>query len=171
MKKFLLTITVLALTVPGVFAQTASPPAVPETGKFSIGFDGGLPLGDVSTLFSAIVGGSLRYEVPTAKSTRFTITAGVTKFLLKSAFKHIGSTSVVIPVKAGIKYYSDGDFFLEGQLGIVFSTKSGGGTSFLYAPGFGYTFGAFEASVRYEGWPKDGDTSSQIGLRLAMVFK
>ena len=63
-------------------------------------------------------------------------------------------------------------FFLEGQLGVVFSTESGGGSAFAYAPGIGYTFdGGFEAGVRYEGWPKDGFTTSQIGFRLAYRFQ
>jgi hypothetical protein len=171
MNKILLTITALGITALNVYAQTGPANGVKESGKFSIGFDGGLPVGNASEIFSAVVGGSLRYEVPTATKTWFTITAGVNKFLLKNEFKKLGPTSVVIPLKAGIKYYTEGDFFLEGQLGIAFSTAKDEGTSFVYAPGFGYTFGAFEASVRYEGWPKDGTTTSQIGLRLAVVFK
>ena len=76
-----------------------------------------------------------------------------------------------VPLKVGVKYYFDQGFFGEGQVGAAISTQSGGGTAFAYAPGIGYSFpGGFEAGVRYEGWSKDGGTTSQANLRLAFNF-
>ena len=174
MKRLLLAITLLGVTALSSFAQSSSPASSSPkaAAKFSIGLEGGLPVGDASNAYNAVIGGSVKYELPTAPNAFFTISAGYNAFLLKGELKGLGipSTAGFIPLKAGIKYYSEGGFFLEGQLGIVFSTESGGGHAFVYAPGIGYSFsGGFEAGVRYEGW-SNGGTTSQVGLRLAVRF-
>ncbi|MDR6940499.1 outer membrane beta-barrel protein [Mucilaginibacter pocheonensis] len=173
MKKILLALAILGGTAFTSFAQTKSE----DSGKFSIGVEAGLPLGDAKNNSSAIFGGSLKYELPIAPSTWFTISAGYNYFPYKSEIKDdlkaLGidkSGEGFIPVKAGIKYYIENGFFAEGQLGAAFGTSSGSGTAFAYSPGIGYTFdGGFEAGVRYEGWSKNG-TISQVGLRLAYRF-
>ncbi|WP_419701156.1 hypothetical protein [Mucilaginibacter sp. NFX135] len=173
MKKVLLALAIIAGTAFTTFAQTKSG----DSGKFSIGVDAGLPLGSTKDISSFAIGGSLKYELPIATGTLFTISGGYTRFLYKSEFKDalkaLGvnkSGEGFIPVKAGIKYYIENGFFAEGQLGAVFSTESGGGTAFAYSPGVGYTFdGGFEAGVRYEGWSHNG-TISQVALRLAYCF-
>ncbi|WP_183563983.1 hypothetical protein [Mucilaginibacter sp. SP1R1] len=167
MKKILLALAIIAGTAFTSFAQTKSG----DSGKFSIGFEAGLPVGDAHTFYKSVFGGSLKYELPIAPSTFFTISAGYNSFQVKDEWKIFGHNSDgAIPVKAGIKYYFDKGFFAEGQLGAAFSTESGGGTAFVYSPGIGYTFdGGFEAGVRYEGWSKNG-TVSQVGLRVAYRF-
>lgn len=168
MKKLLLVLAIVGGAAFSSFAQTKSG----DSGKFSIGAEAGLPVGDAHNIYSSVFGGSIKYELPIAESTLFTISAGYNSFQLKSEFKDLGlrSSDGAIPVKAGIKYYLNQGFFAEGQLGAAFSTESGGGTAFVYSPGIGYTFdGGFEAGVRYEGWSHDG-TVSQIGLRLAYRF-
>ena len=175
MKKILLTIAVLGGIAFSSFAQTTTTTttaASPATGgaKFSIGAEAGLPLGDVSNGYSTVIGGSLKVELPTGTNTFFTFSAGYNSFLIKSEFKEFASSAGFVPVKAGLKYYADGNFFLEGQAGIVFSTESGGGHAFVYSPGIGYTFnGGPEVGVRYEAWTNDG-TVSQLSLRLALRF-
>ena len=176
MKKLLLTLTAACGIALSSLAQTAAPVAAasPTSGgsKFSIGAEGGLPVGAASDGYSTVIGGSIKYEAPTSSRTYFTLSAGYNAFLLKSEFKGIGipSSSGFVPVKAGLKYYSEGNFFIEGQLGIVFSTESGGGHAFIYSPGVGYSFnGGFEAGVRYEAWVNDG-TVGQMSLRLAYRF-
>jgi hypothetical protein len=171
MKKILFALAVLGGTALSSIAQTASTSSSPKTegGKFSIGLEGGLPVGDVSNGFNAVVGGSLKYEFPTATNTYFTISGGYSAFLTKAVLKNLGAQSSVgfVPLKAGIKGYVSDGVFLEGQLGVVFSTENNGGHAFVYSPGLGYTFsGGFEAGVRYEGWANNG-TVSQVALRLA----
>jgi hypothetical protein len=175
MKKLLLTLALASGIAFSSFAQTTtatSSSPLSGGGKFSIGAEGGLPVGEVSNGYSAVIGGSVKYELPTSGRSYFTLSAGYNAFLLKSEFKGIGisSTTGFIPVKAGAKYYSEGNFFIEGQLGIVFSTESGGGHAFVWSPGIGYSFnGGFEAGVRYEGWT-NGSTIGQVNLRLAYRF-
>jgi hypothetical protein len=174
MKKILFVFAVLSAAALSTFAQTTTSSPASEGGKFSIGFDGGIPIGDASDVYTFIVGGSIKYELPTVTNTFFTLSAGYNSWLVKGELKDMGfpSTSNFIPLKAGIKYYPGDGFFLEGAAGIVFATESGVGSSFTYAPGLGYTFkGGLEAAVRFESWPKKDDaTLSQIGLRVAYRF-
>ena len=168
MKKVLLALAIIAGTAFTTFAQTKSG----DSGKFSIGVEGGLPLGNIKNGYNFVLGGSVKYELPIAASTWFTVSAGYNSFHPKSEFKDLGAESIgFVPVKVGIKYYLEQGFFAEGQVGAAFGTKSGTGTAFAYSPGVGYTFdGGFEAGVRYEGFSKSGGTISQLGLRLAYRF-
>jgi hypothetical protein len=158
-------------------ALTGSAQTKTETGKFSIGVEAGLPVGDASDISNLAIGGSLKYEHPVAAKTFVSLSAGFTEFLYKGEFKdELNSIGIsksgegFIPVKAGIKYYFNGGLFGEGQIGAVFSTENGGGTAFAYAPGIGYTFSkGLEAGVRYEGWSHNG-TLSQLALRVAYRF-
>jgi len=166
MRKFLLALVVLGGTALSGMAQTGSSST---DGKFSIGLDAGLPVGNTSIVFSTVIGGSLKYEAPILTNTFATFSAGYSAFLTKSVWKNLGvpASAGFIPLKAGIKTYPTEGIFLEGQLGVVFSTESNGGHAFVYSPGVGYTFSSgFEAGIRYEGWSNNG-TTSQVALRLA----
>ncbi|GGH20413.1 hypothetical protein [Mucilaginibacter phyllosphaerae] len=164
MKKVLLLLTVVCGLSISSFAQSRN------QGHFSIGFEAGLPVGDAADFYSAVLGGSLKYDLPIAKSTYFNVSAGYNSFIIKDKFKPVFGSYGAVPLKAGIKYFADQRFFVEGQLGAAFSTESGGGTAFVYAPGVGYAFdGGFEAGLRYEAWSNNG-TVGQLGLRLAVNF-
>jgi hypothetical protein len=171
MKKILLTLAVIGAATFSSFAQTTATTSskVNEGGKFSIGIDGALSTGAASNFYSFGIGGSIKYEAPTALNTFFTISGGYESFLYKSEFKVPGYSSAdgFVPLKAGIKHYFNDGFFGEAQAGISIYTGTGSFTSFAYSPGIGYSFnGGFEAGVRYEAWVKDG-TMGQVALRLA----
>jgi len=165
--KVLLLLTVLSGLSIGAFAQSSSS----QGGKFSIGFEGGLPVGHAKDAYNAVVGASLKYDHNIAASTYLTGSVGYNAFLVKSQYKSIaGSTDGAIPVKAGLKYFFGNGFYGEGQLGAAFSTESGGGTAFVYSPGIGYDFGSgVDIGLRYEAWSKDG-TIGQVGVRLGFSF-
>ncbi|MGF7038000.1 hypothetical protein [Mucilaginibacter lappiensis] len=165
MKKILLALVILGSTAFSSFAQSSK-----DGGKFSIGVEGGLPLnGNVRSVFDYVIGGSLKYEIPVAQATFFTVSAGFNSFHAKSEFTNVSSANW-IPLKVGIKHYFEKGFFGEAQLGASIPTVSERSTRFAYSPGIGYTFdGGFEAGVRYEGWSNNG-TISQLGLRLAYRF-
>ena len=169
MKKILLLLVVLCAVAFNTFAQMSKSDNV---GKFSIGIDPGLPVGSASDAYTFGLGIDLKYDIPVATSTFFNVSAGYTALFTKSALKDLGAKSTYgfVPVKVGIKYYVDDAFFVEGQIGATFSTESGGGTAFAYAPGVGYKFSdAVEGGIRYEGWSHDGSLS-QIALRIAFSF-
>ncbi|RYU90002.1 hypothetical protein EWM62_10685 [Mucilaginibacter terrigena] len=161
MKKLL-----LLLAIVGGISFTAS--AQSDKARFSIGFEGGLPIGSTSDVYNVGLGGSLKYEMPIGSGTMFTISGGYTSFKVKDVFG--GGSVGFVPAKAGIKYFFSDGFYGEGQVGAAFSTESGGGTAFAYAPGIGYALeGGFDIGVRYEAWSKNG-TISQIGVRIAYGF-
>lgn len=162
MKKILLTMTVIGMSLIHSYAQTS--PAK-NSGKFSIGLDAGLPIGSASDYSNFAIGGDLKYALPAATNFDVSLSAGYSAFLGKD-----GAPSLkAIPVKAGGRYNFSGGFFTEAQLGAAF-VQDGGGTAFVYAPGIGYAFGGgLEAGVRYEGWSKNG-TVSQVALRIAYSF-
>lgn len=171
MKKFLLALVLLSGAAFSSFAQSSS-----DAGKFSIGVEAGLPVGDAKEISSFAIGGSLKYDHPIAEGTFVTLSAGYTKFLLKSEFKDAGLSLYGIPVKAGLKYFFAESFYGEAQLGAAFvkASAEGGGsnstTAFAYSPGIGYVLGGgVDLGVRYEAWSKNG-TTSQIAARLAYSF-
>lgn len=167
MKKLLLPL-LIALT----FTISAKAQTTEDTGKFNIGLEFGVPVGRVSQTSNAVVGASLKYELPASHGAFYTFSAGYNSFLTKGDLKAQGAQGSVgyVPLKVGIKVYAESGFFLEGQLGYVFSTEQNGSTGFAYSPGFGYSFGTFELGFRYEGWPKYGVTTSQFGFRLGVKF-
>lgn len=177
MKKILLALFILGGTAFSSFAQTTK-----DGGKFSIGLEAGLPVGDAHNYSNYVIGGSLKYEYPVANNLFITASAGYSSLHIKSfdysyndpgfsfQLHSDGGSAGIIPVKVGAKYYFDGHFFGEGQLGAAFVTGEGSGTAFVYSPGVGYTFtGGFEAGVRYEAWSNNG-TIGQAALRLAYRF-
>ena len=175
MKRVLFTLTVLTATTLGSFAQTGASISTPAKtgGKFSIGVEAGLPLGDASDSFSSIIGGSVKYEASIGVNTYFTISGGYNSYTTKNVLIAIGvpSSFGFVPLKAGIKYYSTDGFFLEGQVGVTISTEKNGSNFFAYSPGVGYSFnGGLEAGVRFEGWTKGTGSVNQLGLRLAYRF-
>ncbi|MCQ6958089.1 hypothetical protein [Mucilaginibacter aquariorum] len=162
MKKLLLLLAIVGGTTFTTFAQS-------EKSRFSIGFEGGIPVGDFKDIYDVAIGGSLKYEMPIATSTMFTLSGGYTSFKAKDIAG--GGSDGFIPVKAGIKYYFSQGFYGEGQLGASFYTGGGdGNTFFAYSPGIGYTLeGGFDIGVRYEAWSHNG-TIGQIGVRIAYGF-
>lgn len=77
MKKVLLALAIIAGTAFTTLAQTKSG----DSGKFSIGVDPALPLGSTKDISSFAIGADIKYELPIAPSTLFTVSAGYTRFL------------------------------------------------------------------------------------------
>jgi hypothetical protein len=171
MKKFLLALVLLSGAAFSSFAQSSS-----QTGKFSIGLEAGLPVGDAKDVSNFAIGGSLKYDHPIATGTFVTLSAGYTKFLSNDDAKAIDYKLYAIPVKVGLKYFFAESFYGEAQLGAAFVNESIGGasgntTTFAYSPGIGYAFGGgVDLGIRYEGWSKSGTTISQVAARLAFSF-
>lgn len=162
MKKVLLATLLFVGVAATSFAQDAA--------KFSIGVEAGVPIGSTSNAYSFVIGGSLKYDLPIAESTAFTISAGYSSFQGKTIAGFKIPAASFVPVKAGIKQYFSESFYGEAQVGAALSTQSGGGTAFAYSPGIGYKFSdAVDLGVRYEAWSKNG-TVSQIGVRLGFSF-
>jgi len=139
--------------------------AVPVTSGWKIGYGADLQL-DIPTsqkLFITVSGGYENYSYKAIMAGPVTIPEGSTNF---------------IPVMGGIKYFFSDKFYGHGQAGYTFSTTSGGGGAFTFAPSIGYNFSRnFDASLKYVNIGETNSSLSyggkQIGsaqLRLAYNF-
>jgi len=170
----------LLAAIAGLFACSSANAQVIKSPKLGIGAEFGFPIGDSSKGTDFGFGGSLQYQHPVAENLLVTGSAGYLNF--KDKDSNFGGMTIkgenygFIPVKAGARYYFGENFFVNGELGAAFSTKSGAGgsTAFVYSPGAGVEFevsdkSSLELGARYEGWSKTG-TLSFIGLRAAFNF-
>ena len=162
MKKVLLATLLFVGLAATTFAQ--------DGGKFSVGVEAGVPVGSASNTHNFVIGGSLKYGLPIADGTDFTISAGYSSFQGKTVGSIKFPALGFVPVKAGIKYFLADSFYGEAQVGAAFSTQSGGGTAFAYSPGVGFKFSdVVDLGVRYEAWSKNG-TTGQVAARLGFSF-
>ncbi|WP_316765279.1 hypothetical protein [Pedobacter frigiditerrae] len=173
MKKLLLSLALVAGLGLAANAQTEG-----AVKKLSIGAEVGLPTEGGDLL---IAGGSLQAEFPIAKSLNLTGSAGYLNLMLTGDAKDLAkafgapTSTGVVPLKAGVKYYFGGNFYAAGEVGAAISTEDGGGTALALAPTLGASFSVSDKSsldfgLRYENWSKDGSSSGIIALRAAFAF-
>lgn len=159
MKKLILIMTAVAFTAFGAQAQSS------KSTSLSIGANIGLP---TSTGLSLAYGVDLQADFSVASTTKITASAGYEGYSWKG-----GGNSGLIPLLAGAKF-----FFGEGskayghaQVGYSFSTTSGGGGAFAYAPSIGYYVSPnFDLALKYLATSKNGYTTGSINLRAAYNF-
>lgn len=164
MKKVILSLVVFAtLSASAQQKEAAKTEAKPF--KFSVGVDAGFPVSPSGNK-GFIIGGDVQGEYAAASSVGITLSAGY----LNQSYQSVSVGSV--PVLAGVRYYfSDKKFYANAQAGLSFSTVSGGGSAFTYAPGVGYYItNNFDLGVKYLGTSKNGYNSGAILLRAAYNF-
>ncbi|MEO6327705.1 MAG: outer membrane beta-barrel protein [Ginsengibacter sp.] len=172
MKKLLSVIAVTLIAAGSLHAQDKTVSSKPVS--FSIGLDAGVPIGIAGDVYSFIIGGSLQGEYMAASDLGITLSAGYKSWSVKKDLQTtVGSNNFsFIPVLAGIKYYFTPVVYGSGQLGVTFSTESGGGSSFTYAPGVGFKVSKnVDVLAKYTGLsPKGGGSLNEVGVRLAYNF-
>lgn len=168
MKKILLTIAAITCISLASFSQ----------GRFSVGAELALPLGDFGDAVGMGIGGTVRYEAPINDNINWTVTAGFISFMKKEIVTDYDGSATAIPIQGGIKYYfteSFNGFYAAGELGVhLFSAKvegpglneSADETEFSFAPGVGYHLGNLDLGARYQ-IAGDGD---YFGFRIAYVL-
>lgn len=188
MKKNL--ITKLCVVALATFLSTS---AFAQNGRFSVGAELGLPMGDFGDATSLGFGGSLRYEHPLGDNMGLTLTAGYLMFSGKEiAGFELGDWGM-IPAQVGIKYYfteQQEGFYGMLELGIhsvsykaqiptgfdlttgaiTYSEETISDTNLSYAPEIGYHLANVDLGLRYQLISTEGSTTSYLGVRLAYVF-
>lgn len=170
MKKVLL-VAIMAVAGLTASAQTESKGKT----RFSIGFEAGLPIGDAGDFYGSILGGSVKAEIPVS-SFFATVSAGYSSLSPKKEWKDLGVESAgVVPLKAGIKYFFAKNLYGAGELGAAIGTEKGSETAFAWSPGIGISYPVSDKNdidfgVRYESWSNDGNSTDQIGFRIALKF-
>jgi len=146
-----------------------------QNGRFSIGANVAMPMGDFGDAAGVGFGGSLRYEMPVGDNLGLTGTVGYLTFGGKDFFDGINFN--LIPIMVGAKYYfteQQNGFYAGIAVGMTSSSTSAEGsessTVFTWAPGIGYHLDNIDLGLDYNSYTKDEFTTSYLGLRLAYVF-
>jgi hypothetical protein len=168
MKKLLL-IALILLVFKTTFAQYRGQF---DDKKFFISLGGeiGAPS---NTPYNVTYGASAAAEVKVADHIGLTLTGEYAAFNYKSGILYSDNPSYhpyLLPIKAGIKYYTNPGFYFGGELGSTVQTNTVYGTMFVYSVGFGLEIPVnrisnVDVSFRYEGY---GQAQYQTtGMRLA----
>lgn len=100
--------------------------------------------------YDIVVGGDLRIQKNLGSANVGMLSVGYNHYSLKSGF--IETNLAYFPIKAGMKFFLDNDFYVAPEAGVAIGTKSEVYTvPFLYAAGIGKKIGnGFDVSLRYE---------------------
>ncbi len=174
-------------------AQTTTTTSTTTTGptgiRYSIGVDGGLPIGSTKNAYNWSIGGSVQADIPVLSNQLFvTVNAGYDNIFSKKTIDGVSNSQPniqLLPVKAGLKFFPVSNFYIQGDAGVAFAlNKSNIGfdksAAFVWAPQIGYQFqlgggNYIDAGVRYESTANfvtdDNDSKVKfIGLRVAYGF-
>lgn len=169
-KLFLAALASFAITCAS--AQSSSP-------KLSIGPELGVPVGDAGSIYSAVLGASVKLEAPISHNVYFTIATGVNNFIPKSDYNAYLSSATYIPVEGGFKAFFTPNFYFAADLGASFNTNqyySASKAAFIYAPGLGVFVpvdaknNGIDFGLRYENRVESNGTISQLAFRAAYRF-
>jgi hypothetical protein len=170
MKKLFLALAIITLGATTLKAQKSSTPII-----WSVGAEASLPIGNFQDVYSFGIGATVQGEYKAADELGLTLNTGYINYFGKSIT--FGGVSIdandfgMIPLLAGVKYHFSPQLYAQGQLGAAFSTTSGGGTSFAYTPGVGFTLSRnVDLLVKYLGLSQNNETLHSIGARLAINF-
>jgi len=156
----------------------------PVKAKFSIGLDGGLPVGSSNNRYNIMTGIFVQESVPIVKAIHITANLTYNKIKGRNNIEERNPNAItykypdidMIAAKAGIKYYISPGLYLRGEAGAAVLESTIG---FVYAPQIGYEFPInlahnIDAAFRYEGsnhYGSEGYGSiSLVSVRAAYVF-
>lgn len=163
-----------------LFALTATKMFAQDKGlSVGLGVEGALPIGSFGNAYNVGAGATLRLAYALDETSAITATTGAMAFIPKSFTGVSTKAALNIPIKAGYRHMLGGSFYGLGEAGFTISrvyapTPSGStatvssvsSTSFTYSVGVGTKLGAFDPSIRYEGYSSAGF----IALRLGFNF-
>lgn len=171
---YLKSLKILALVLLVVLSAKA------QRSNIVIGPELNLPSGNSTNASPIGFGGYIKGEIGLTEKFSITGTGAVSSFLGKKFYGSRAQTLSFVPVKAGLKFYTDKDFYFEGQVGAAFPINGGGRTRFAWSPGAG-TFiknkknnNQLDIGLRYEGWTGKTNIStttfSFFSLRAGYAF-
>jgi len=171
---------------------SVSAQALPDTMRIAIGLDGGYPTGSIQGRYNAILGASLRVDIPFSKKSYITGGIGYNNYFLgkdatttQQAILNVPVQMLrTMPIKIGYKYFLFPRFYVQGEVGEtvllnkaeVYATNS---ATFTYAPQFGIIFrlkkpnNYIDTGLRYEGassFYNDQDKYNFWAVHLSYAF-
>lgn len=159
MKKTILMLAVILFSVAAAQAQ--------KKAMISIAANAGIP---TTSGLSFAVGGDLQADFAATEGLKITVSGGYENYSVKKSLG--GSSFGFVPLLAGAKFNLGSEqLYGHAQLGYAFSTTSGGGGAFAYAPSIGYYVSPnFDLSLKYLAFSKNSNTLGSINLRAAYNF-
>ena len=162
-----------------------------QNGRFSLGAELAMPMGDFADVSGIGFGGTLRYEHPIGDAMGLGLTAGWMTF----GGKDEGPSMSMIPIQAFLKYYfgeQQNGFYgmvdlgvhmssftsddvtwinpVTGQEEVLYEGETVSNTDLSYAPEIGYHMANLDLGLRYQIIATEGSSTSYLGLRIAYVF-
>jgi len=138
--------------------------------KSDIKFQGGLDLGiPVHNLSGTSIGAGLDVMAIYSISNEAALTGD---FGYTALFAKYGATTTsLLPLRIGLRYYPSENFFVGGKIGAGFMSNNGSSvTTTAYSFGLGYSFAPkLEIGGSYDGYSKNG-TVGLLNLRLGYTF-
>ena len=134
--------------------------------KFSGGVNIGIPAQNLSGT-SLGLGADIMALYHLSAQAAITGDFGYTALFAKNG----ASTTNLLPLRAGLRYYPSEKFFVAGKIGAGFISNSGSSvTTTAYSFGLGYAINPkVELGGSYDGYSKDG-TVGLVNFRLAYLF-
>jgi hypothetical protein len=164
MKKLILVFAIVAFTTISVKAQDSKPTTL------SIAANIGIP---TTTGLSVAYGADLQADFAVAPTTKITGSVGYEGYKIKDAPSGFKSTTGIIPILAGAKFFfgETGKMYGHAQLGYAVSTEKNGGGAFAYAPSIGYYVSPnLDLGLKYLAYSKNSTTTGSVNLRVAYNF-
>lgn len=117
-----------------------------------------------------VIAPDIRLQHDLVGRTSLTLTTGYYGFIGKPKINGETIGTDMIPLKAGAKFFFGNTFYVQPELGAAFATKSGYGTSFVWAPNIGYANQKWDVGLRYEGFERNGGSNGMVAVRAAYSF-
>lgn len=138
--------------------------------RFSGGFNIGIPAHNLDGN-SLGVGIDVMALYPLSEQVSITGDFGYTALVAKKAKYPDATTTNLLPLRIGIRYYPSKSFFVAGKIGAGFISNSGNSiTTTAYSFGLGYAITSkVELGGSYDGYSKNGSIGL-VNFRIAYFF-
>lgn len=160
MKKTILSAAIAILGLTSAFSQQ---------GNFTLGINGGIPVGDVEEFATFNIGADAAYRFSLSEQFELGGLVAYSHFFGDSGEDEFGSWEVddfqFLPLAASARFNS-GSFFAGGDIGYALGINDGNEGGFYYRPHAGYNFGKIGVLASYAGISRDEFTVSTVNLGL-----
>ncbi|MCY2687614.1 hypothetical protein [Salinimicrobium sp. TH3] len=160
MKKLFLSAVVTLFTMSAVYSQQ---------GNFSIGINGGIPVGDIEEFATFNLGGEVAYRFGISEQFEAGALVGYSHFFGDSGEDEFGSWEVedfqFLPLAASARFNME-SFFAGADVGYAVGVNEDNEGGFYYKPHVGMNFGKIGVLASYSGISRDSFTVSSVNLGI-----
>ncbi len=160
MKTTILSLAIAFLSITSAFSQE---------GNFTLGVNGGIPVGDFKDFSNLNLGADVAYRFGLGEQFELGGLVAYSHFFGDSGEDEFGSWEVediqFLPVAASARFKAS-SFFVGGDLGYAIGISEDNDGAFYYRPHVGYNFGKLGVIASYAGMSRDNSTLASVNLGL-----